>query len=170
MDMFFQGWQPILRVLIVGTLSYVLLIAALRVSGKRTLAKLNAFDLIVTIAFGSTFASILTSKDLPLAEGMTAIALLIALQYTVSTASLRFPAVARLVRSEPTLLLSGGDFCRGAMADERIMEPEMRAVLREHGLSDPAEARAVILETDGTFTVLKDGGDHDEKRPPQPFG
>jgi len=75
-DSFFTGWQPIVRVLVIGTAAYVALVAVLRVSGKRTLSKLNAFDLVVTVAIGSTFASILTSKDLALAEGVTALALL----------------------------------------------------------------------------------------------
>ena len=56
--MFFQGWEGILRTVIVGILGYVTLVAFLRISGKRTLAKLNAFDLVVTVALGSTLAVI----------------------------------------------------------------------------------------------------------------
>ena len=48
--MFFSSWQGLLRVLVVGALAYLLLVVLLRVSGKRTLAKMNAFDLVVTVA------------------------------------------------------------------------------------------------------------------------
>ena len=70
--MWFDDWSDIVRVLIVGTAAYVGLVALLRISGKRTLAKLNAFDLVVTVAFGSTLATILLSSDVSYAEGVTA--------------------------------------------------------------------------------------------------
>ena len=56
--MFFDSWTALGRVLLVGTLAYVALVAILRISGKRTLTKLNAFDLVVTVALGSTLATI----------------------------------------------------------------------------------------------------------------
>ena len=82
--MLFGGWSDVARTLIVGTLAYAALIATLRVSGKRTLAKLNAFDLVVTVALGSTLASVLTSSSVALAQGVTAFVTLIGLQFVVS--------------------------------------------------------------------------------------
>ena len=78
-DALFTGWDPIIRILLVGAAAYLALVVVLRASGKRTLSKLNAFDLVVTVAIGSTFSSILTSKDLALAEGVAALALLVGL-------------------------------------------------------------------------------------------
>lgn len=66
--MFFANAQGILCVVVIGALAYVALVLALRVTGKRTLSKLNAFDLIVTVALRSTLATVLLSKDVPLAE------------------------------------------------------------------------------------------------------
>ena len=57
------------RIVIIGALIYPALIAILRLSGKRTLAKLNAFDLTVTVALGSTLATIPLSRDVALLEG-----------------------------------------------------------------------------------------------------
>jgi uncharacterized membrane protein YcaP (DUF421 family) len=57
--MFYDGWFRLVRVLVVGSCGYVALIALLRISGKRTLAKLNAFDFVVTVALGSTLATVL---------------------------------------------------------------------------------------------------------------
>ena len=68
-QLFFSGWESLLRTLVVGALTYVVLVAFLRVSGKRTLAKMNAFDLVVTVALGSTLATVLLSKDVALADG-----------------------------------------------------------------------------------------------------
>ena len=67
-NMFFESWSDLLRVVLVGTLAYVALVAMLRISGKRTLAKLNAFDLVVTVAIGSTLATILLSKTVTLSK------------------------------------------------------------------------------------------------------
>lgn len=61
--MWFDSWSDLARVLAVGASAYVTLVVVLRAAGKRTLAKLNAFDLIVTIALGSTLATILLSAD-----------------------------------------------------------------------------------------------------------
>ena len=65
------------RTLIVGTLSYILVVLVLRVSGKRTLSKMNSFDFIVTVALGSVLASILTSQNLALLDGILAFSLLV---------------------------------------------------------------------------------------------
>ena len=78
--MFFDDWFGLLRVMVVGVAAYAALVALLRASGKRTLAKLNAFDFVVTVALGSTLATVLLSKDVALAEGLRAFALLTGLQ------------------------------------------------------------------------------------------
>lgn len=152
--MLFQGWSGILRTAIVGTLAYVALVVALRTSGKRTLAKLNAFDLVVTVALGSTLATILLSKNVALAEGVTALLLLIALQYGVTALSVRSTSFARIVRSEPTLLLRDGETLPRAMKRARVTEAELETVVRTEGQRDPETVAAVILESDGSFSVI----------------
>ena len=68
--MWFGSWDGLVRVVVGGVAAYAFLVALLRVSGKRTLSKLNAFDLVVTVALGSTLATVLLSKDVPVVEGM----------------------------------------------------------------------------------------------------
>ncbi len=65
----FQSWSRLERVAIVGGAANLTLLLMLRVSGKRWLAKLNVFDLVVTVALGSTLATTLLSKTVALAEG-----------------------------------------------------------------------------------------------------
>ena len=76
-SIFFAGWSGIIRIVIVGVLAYAALVLVLRISGNRTLSKMHAFDLVVTVALGSTLATVILSKDVALAEGLTAFALLI---------------------------------------------------------------------------------------------
>lgn len=157
--MLFQGWTDILRTLLVGMLGYTFLVVALRISGKRTLAKLNAFDLVVTVALGSVLATILLSENVALAEGVTALLTLIGLQWLVARISVRSRRFAKLVRSEPRLLMHRGTICHRALRDERVTEDELATVIRGAAPSHPDRVDSVILESDGSFSVI--GTDED---------
>jgi uncharacterized membrane protein YcaP (DUF421 family) len=156
--MFFDTWFELGRVVVVGTCTYAALVALLRVSGKRTLSKMNAFDFVVTVALGSTLATVLLSKDVALAEGMLAFGILILLQFVVAWLSVRSATIRRLVKSEPALLLHQGQLLRGAMAAERVTEEEIRAAVRAQGIGILQDVAAVVLETDGSITVLRQAG------------
>lgn len=156
--MWFDGWDGLLRVLVVGGLAYMALVLLLRVSGKRTLTKLNAFDLVVTVALGSTLATVLLSKDVALAEGVVAFALLIYLQFAVTWLSARNPRFQALIKAEPTLILHKGRFLEGAMRSQRMTREEVLSALRGAGSPDPGRVEAVVLETDGTISVLTGEG------------
>ena len=153
--MIFDDWQGLLRVAVVGVLAYVALVLLLRVSGKRALSKLNAFDFVVTIALGSVLATILLSEDVALAEGVLAFALLLALQFVITWLSVRSATVRRLVKSEPALLLFRGRLLEQAMAAERVTEDEVLDAVRSHGSGTLDEVEALVLETDGTFSVIR---------------
>lgn len=151
---FYNGWENILRILIVGGLAYVSLVTLLRVSGKRTLSKMNAFDLVVTVALGSTLATVLLSKGVALAEGVVALALLIGLQFVVTWTSVRARWVRQWVTGEPHMLLYQGEFLPAALRRGRVTEDEVRAAIRSAGLVSLAGVEAVVLETDGSFSVI----------------
>lgn len=166
--MFFQGWPGIIRTVAVGILAYASLVAFLRVSGKRTLAKLNAFDLVVTVALGSTLASILLQESIALLEGAAALALLIFMQYLVTAVSVRWPSFAKLVRAEPALLVRDGRTCTATMQRERITEDETLSAIRAVGGHRIEEARTVILESDGTLSVsLRERSGLEQARTPR---
>jgi uncharacterized membrane protein YcaP (DUF421 family) len=162
--MFFDSWTELGRVLLIGSLAYLALVAILRISGKRTLTKLNAFDLVVTVALGSTLATVLLSKDVALAEGVLAMGLLVFLQFAITWLSVRSPRFREMVKSEPTLIMRQGDFLDGAMRAQRITRDEVMAALRSNGVMDASQAAAVVLETDGTIAVIK-GADHEAAKP-----
>ena len=155
--MWFDNWQGIARVVVIGLSAYAALIALLRISGKRTLSKLNAFDLVVTVALGSTFATVLLSKDVALAEGIAAFAVLIFGQCAIALLSVHFAGVRRVVKSEPRVLLYRGRLLNDAMREERVTADEIASVVRGAGLGSLEQAGAVVLETDGSFHVLPKG-------------
>jgi uncharacterized membrane protein YcaP (DUF421 family) len=157
--MFFNDAFSLLRVVIVGTLAYLSLVLLLRVSGKRTLSKMNAFDLVVTVAIGSTLATVLLSKDVALSEGVVAFGLLIGLQWIMTWLSVRSRRVEHLIKAEPSLLYFEGRFLNQALRRERVTEAEVRAAVRSQGFSEMESVAAVVLETDGSLTVLRNQDD-----------
>lgn len=153
-SLLFDSWAGVGRTALVGVLAYVSLVALLRVSGKRTLSKMNAFDLVVTVALGSTLATVLLAKDVALAEGIAAFVTLIGLQFIVAWLSVRSAAVNRLVKSEPTLLLYRGELLRDALRRTRVTDGEVAAAVRQQGIAALEDVEAVVLETDASFTVV----------------
>ena len=152
--MFLDNLYGLFRVLIVGVLAYASLILILRISGKRTLSKWNAFDFVVTIALGSILASILITETVALAEGLLAFIVLIGLQYAITSLSVRYSSVAGLIKSEPTLLLSRGKLIEKDLRKMRVTESEVKAALRSAGIASYSDVEAVVLETDGSFSVV----------------
>ncbi len=155
--MFFANWFGLLRILIMGILAYSALVIFLRVSGKRTLSKMNAFDLVVTVALGSTLATVLLSKDIVLVEGLAAFGILITLQYLIAWLNVRYQWVETLVKSEPALLFYRGNFIRSAMRSERVTQEEIEAAIRQQGIAGMDSLEAIVLETDGSFSVIPNG-------------
>ena len=152
--MFFESWFSLFRIIMVGAVAYAALVVFIRLYGKRTLSKMNAFDFVVTVALGSTLATVLLSKDVVLAEGLLALFLLCGLQFVVAYLSVRSRRLESMVKSEPTLLLYRGQFMSEAMRRERITEDEVLAALRSRGVGDVSLAEAAVLESDGSVSVI----------------
>ena len=160
--MFFDNSAGLLRVAVVGTLAYVAIVVMLRVSGKRTLSKWNAFDFVVTIALGSTLATVLLSKQVAAAEGVLALALLVGLQFVVSWLALRSGFVRRVIKSRPTYLYRDGQYVQQRLASERVTQAEVRAAVRQQGIGSMGEVEAVVLETNGSVSIVRKSSDHDQ--------
>ncbi len=159
--MFFNGWESIFRVVVVGPLAYIALVALLRVSGKRTLSKMNAFDFIITVAFGSTLASVILNKNVSLLEGVAAFAVLIVCQYLITYFSVRSERFQHFIKASPTLLYHQGRYLREVMRRQRVTEEEVQAGVRESGHLSMDAVAAVVLETDGSFSVLSTSNNDD---------
>lgn len=153
-DFIFNGWGAILRMLAIAPAAYVAVVLIWRVSGKRTLSKLNAFDFIVTISIGSPLASVITTQSLALAEGIVALAIVVSLQFVVTAASVRWPSLGRALKADPTLLLCNGEPLSSAMKRQRITLQELDVAVRQAGGTSQLQAQAIYLEADGTLTAL----------------
>jgi uncharacterized membrane protein YcaP (DUF421 family) len=85
---------------------------------------------------------------------VVAFALLIGLQYAVTWLSVRSSWVQKAVTGEPQMLLYEGEFIESALRTSRVTRDEILAAIRASGLSDLSSARAVVLETDASFSVV----------------
>ena len=153
--MFFDGWYAALQVFITSLFAYFILIIFLRVFGKRTLSKWNAFDFIVTIALGSILASVILSKDVVVSEGILASLLLIAFQFIITWLSVRINWIDELIKAKPTLLYNKDQFLFDKMKKQRVAKSEILAAIRASSIASTEKVEAVVLETDGSFSVIK---------------
>ncbi len=128
----------------------------LRVSGKRTLSKMNMFDWVVTVAMGSVMASTLVSDGVTYVQGVAAFATLIAAQYIVTWLSVRSEGFEKLVKSDPTILFYKGRYFRDVMLRERVPMSELLGAIRQSGQGAPAEIAAVLLESNGELIVMNE--------------
>lgn len=155
--MIFDSLAELGRVAFASVATYAALIVALRFAGKRSLAKLNAFDLVVTVAIGSTLATIILSKDVALAEGMLALVMLLALQWVVSRLSIAWAPFRDAVRSRPRVLFERGAMHASALREERLTVSEVEGAIRSSGIGSREEVMAVVLESDGSLSVIPAG-------------
>jgi uncharacterized membrane protein YcaP (DUF421 family) len=155
----FESWGRVGTTFAAGATIYVFVVAMLRISGKRTLAKLNAFDFVVTIALGSTVASAVVSREVPLAEAAAALTTLVGLQFAVAWIATRWRWIRPIVTASPVALVVDGELQRSAMAASRITDSEIGAALRKRGFGSVAGIDRVVLETDGSISVIEDAGD-----------
>lgn len=161
--MWFSSLDPIVRVLLIGPVAYVAMVAAIRFSGKRVLSKLNAFDMVVTVALGSLLATILTSSDLALVTGLVGIALLLGLQVVVSLFTSRLVRGRTVVRARPVLLARRGTLLEDAIASSRLTRDEVFQAMRSSGFGGLDQVSAVCLESDGTLSVIGASSAGDEE-------
>ena len=158
--MWFDDWDTLQSIAVKAVIGFAVLVTLLRLGGKRTLAKFNAFDLVLTFTIGSVLATTIMSSRTTLSEGALAMAILVALNWIIAFTAIRSQTFRSIIKSDPTLLVYDGAYLRGNMRRERVDDVEVLAAMREHAVHDLKRVKAVILETEGEMSVLsRDDGD-----------
>jgi uncharacterized membrane protein YcaP (DUF421 family) len=149
-----DSWEPMVRILLVTSLGYLTLIALLRISGPRTLSKMTPFDFIIAVTIGSGFGRVVTAVEVSVAEMALAFFTLVALQWIVAFLRERSSVVNQLVDVRPTLLYHRGEVQHRALRTHRLRERDLLAAVRQNGMGSLAQAEAIVLESDGGFSIL----------------
>jgi uncharacterized membrane protein YcaP (DUF421 family) len=145
-----SGWSIVLRTLIV----YAAILLGLRLAGKREIGQMAPFDLVVILLIANAVQNAMVGPDTSLTGGLIAAAVLIVVNYGVAQARERVPLFRRAVEGTPTLLIHDGKFLRANLRNENLEEDEVMMSLREHGVSDVAEVKMAVLETDGSISIV----------------
>ena len=156
MQVFFNGAPGLLRTMVAALFAYGSMILVLRIAGKHALSKLHVFDFVVTVALGSTLASILLSDDVALAEGLVAVVMLIGMQWVVAKLAVSYEPWRKFIRSDPTILLTHGKIDAEIMLSQRVTESEVDIAIRMRGFGDRSMIAYVVLEADGSLSVISE--------------
>ncbi len=160
------SWPSWLATMVATPIAFVALLVVLRGAGKRTLAKMTAYGLTITVAFGSVFATVLLDRSIPLLDGAVAFFVLALLQGVLAWGSVRSSLIARAVTARPTALVCRGRVDERLMRRERVRLEAVQAAVRAAGHASVAQALAVILETDGSLSVVMGPGSEPETADP----
>ncbi|HLH25428.1 MAG TPA: YetF domain-containing protein [Chloroflexota bacterium] len=142
--------EKIVRPLIV----YVALLFLLKMFGKRELAQLNPFDLVVLLILSNTVQNAIIGNDTSLAGGLVGAFVLLLLNYVVVRYFYRHPRFEEFFEGEPTVLIENGHLVAAACDQQEITEPELLAALRRQGYAEIDQVQQAILETSGAISVI----------------
>jgi uncharacterized membrane protein YcaP (DUF421 family) len=141
--------EKILRPMIV----YLFLIVFLRVFGKRELAQLNPFDLVVLLSLSNTVQNAMIGDDNTVTGGVIGALSLLTINWVLSRMLFTLPRVNEALEGSETVLIRNGVVDAEALKKETLTEIELYSVLHKQGFNDPAEVAKCVLEPNGTFYV-----------------
>ena len=149
-EMSMPWWEFVLRAVIV----YAVLLAMIRMSGKRTMGQFTAFDMLLIVLLGNAVQNALLGKDTSMTGGLLLAATLMTLNWLVGFATSRNKRVERLLEGEPVVLARDGHVYRDVLRRELVSRDDFAKSMREAGCSDISRVRLALLETNGHITLL----------------
>ncbi|RXH55056.1 DUF421 domain-containing protein [Granulicella sibirica] len=149
----FHLHMPILEKILRPMIVYVCLILFLRLFGKRELAQLNPFDLVVLLSLSNTVQNAIIGDDNSVTGGIIGAFSLLTVNWFLSWFLYRMPKLNQALEGSETVLIRHGVIDTVALDKEKMTELELREVLHKQGLSDPSEVEKCVLEPSGNFYV-----------------
>ena len=162
MSVLFESWAEVGRTALSALLMYPLVVAWVRIFGKRSTSKMNNFDWIVTVAMGSMVGSAIVLRDVAVLEVALGITVLLAWKFISTYAMAHWDWATRLLMARPTLLYYDGGFDETVMHHQRVSKEEVIAAARMQGFRDLSEVGAVVLESNARLSVLSNAPNEEE--------
>ncbi|HEY7404239.1 MAG TPA: YetF domain-containing protein [Candidatus Angelobacter sp.] len=134
---------------------YVLVLLGIRLTGKREVGQMTPFDLTLLLLLSNSVQNAMTGPDTSLLGGATAALVLLVLNFLLAELSGVNRRFRKMIQGQPTLLVHNGECITPHMAKEHISMDELNRALREHGVGCVGDAALVVLEVDGSMSVLK---------------
>ena len=134
---------------------YGFLLVALRIAGKRELAQMTSFDLILLLVISNAVQNSMNAGDNSLTGGIVSAVTLVAVNWLVAWATWRWRPIERFVEGSPVRVVTDGRVHSGTMRRELLTLAELRSALRKQGVASIGECKRVTLEPDGTLSVVR---------------
>lgn len=144
---------PLLEKIIRPVLVYLCLIVFLRLFGKRELAQLNPFDLVVLLSLSNTVQNAIIGDDNSVTGGVAGAFSLLAINWLLMRLLYRAPKVTQALQGQPATLVCQGKVDEKALKEESLTMEELISVLNKNGFTNPGEVEMCVLEPNGTFYV-----------------
>ena len=155
-------WHYVAR----AAIAYFALLVLTRLAGKRTLAQLKGFDLLVAVLVGVAFAGALTGDDDSLGAALIAAATLLALHFLMTIATAQSRHVHDLVEGRPVLLGRDGLIYKDVLKAHHVAEAQVREAMRKAGCPHEDRIGFIFLESDGSLSVVTREDQHRHGPPP----
>ena len=160
----FQLPLPIAEKLLRPVIVYLVLIALLRIFGKRELAQLNPFDLVVLLSLSNTVQNAIIGDDNSVTGGVIGAFALLAINWLVVRVLFRSARLTRMLEGRAAVLVREGKVDRRALERESLTREELFQAVHRQGFDDFHKVRTCLLEPNGTFTVEAFDPSIDDKR------
>ena len=149
-------WQVVLRTAIV----YILVLAGLRLAGKREMGELASFDFVMILLLANAVQNAMTGPNTTIMGGIVAAATLLVINYSVSALVHRYPRLRRIILGQRTTLIEQGIAQLDTLEREHIDQEEIMTAAREHDILKISDIRTAWLEVDGNITFQTMNGRH----------
>jgi uncharacterized membrane protein YcaP (DUF421 family) len=151
----FMPETSVLFLILRSVVVYAFLLVALRVAGRRELAQMTSFDLVLLLVISNAVQNSINAGDNSLGGGLVSAVTLLVLNWGVGFATWRWRRVERLVQGRPVRIISDGKVHFGALRSELLTIEELRSALRKQGIARITDCRRLVLEPDGTLTAVR---------------
>jgi uncharacterized membrane protein YcaP (DUF421 family) len=153
-DIFVMG-APLVEKILRPVVVYFFLVVVLRIFGKRELAQLNPFDLVVLLSLSNTVQNAIIGNDNSLTGGLIGAFALLAINYLVVRFLFRHRRLDQLFEGKPTVLVDQGHVVKHALSKELLTRAELMTVLHRQGFDSLSEVERCVLEPGGTFYIQR---------------
>jgi uncharacterized membrane protein YcaP (DUF421 family) len=155
--MFSTGAHTLLEIALRTGIVYFLVLAGIRLSGKREVGQMTPFDLTLLLLLSNSVQNAMTGPDTSLSGGAVAAATLLVLNYLVAELAGTNRRFRKLIQGQPSLLIHDGEVIAAHMAREHVSMDALECAVREHGVGSYKDVALAVLEVDGSISVLKYG-------------
>jgi uncharacterized membrane protein YcaP (DUF421 family) len=163
-DMFVIPWIHIIEKILRPVLVYIFMIVGLRVAGKRELAQLNAFDLIVLMTLSNTLQNAIIGDDNTITGGVIGAATLLAVNYFVVRFVHHHHKLETLLEGDRDYLMRHGRVLTKSLEGELLTRAELTAACHRQGIASLAEVDSAVMEPTGTITFVQKKPSEEERR------